>query len=203
MTIASGGPGAEERASRPRTAVWHDGKHKRTEVAGDHHADDGDLFTAACAGEPESDDGSRVTGYAHAGDAQADADAAAAGHDHAVAEPGTGLTLVAIMQKLGADLTALTHGIITEDSSGRAQRCRHGRARPIAPEELERIHRTRRRNVGVRATGRGCARSIGRAARCARTSRMDVVLERLHDVQRGCVACHTRSRERLRTNPPR
>ena len=123
---------------------------------------------------------------------------AAAEHTHAA--EGEGEELLPIMQRLGTSMAALTHGLMTEDSATVATNAAAIAAHaPIAPAELERISQA----LGDRmaeferldaAVHDGSVR-LHEAAAAGRT---DEVLTRLNEVQRGCVACHTQFRARLR-----
>ena len=157
------------------------------------------LLTTACAGGEEDLRGDPAPA---AVDTAADADAA---HDHAPAAPGGGQTLLVIMQKLGSDMAALTHGIMTEDTALVARSAADVAAHPdIAPGELARIQA----ELGTAMAEFERLDAVVHEASvalhdAARTGDMDAVLSRLHEVQRGCVACHTQFRERLRTAAPR
>lgn len=171
-------------------------------------------FTAAaCAGQPDQapsgDDDAAHDAAAATDDGSAagvhDAHAEEAGHSHAVAAPGEGETLLAIMVKLGADMAALTHGVMTEDTALvariAAEIADHA---PIAPGEIERIHT----ELGAEmAEFERIDEEVHEASvalrEVSRSGDMDAILGQLHEVQRGCVACHTTFRDRLRTNPAR
>lgn len=167
------------------------------------------FLASACAGagdDTPDDDGHSASDAqssgAQAGEPDDHADSEP-GHGHGTAEPGEGQTLLAIMQKLGVDMTLLTHGIMTEDTALVARSAADVAAHPdIAPEEVERIHAElgsamaefERLDAEVHEASVALSES-------ARTGRFSDVLDRLHQVQRGCVDCHTQFRERLRTNP--
>lgn len=168
------------------------------------------LFLAGCGGEPERDqpqaDGSVQDAAADAShdaqDAAADTGATEpAGHGHG--EAGTGEELLPIMQRLGTEMASLTHGLMTDDAElvarSAAAVAEHA---PIAPEELERIQRVLGDDMAafeqLDASVHAASVRLNEAAAAHRT---DEVLSLLNEVQRGCVACHARFRERLRTNP--
>lgn len=121
---------------------------------------------------------------------------------HAPAEHGEGQALLPIMQHLGSQMNALTYALMTDDTatvaSSAAAIAEHV---PIAPEELERIHRVLGTAMtefeALDASVHSAAVQLAEAADSGRT---DAVLDRLGEVQRGCVACHAQFRERLRAD---
>lgn len=124
---------------------------------------------------------------------------------HPAAAPGEGKTLLAIMQELGVQMTSLTHGIMTEDTALVARSAvaiaEHA---PLAPEEIERIHGVLGEEMHEFERVDTEVHEASVALRdAAQAGRMNEVLDRLHQVQRGCVACHTRFRQRLLTSPTR
>lgn len=161
------------------------------------------LLTVACAGEREDPPayGGPAPDADHAGDAPADHTEET--HGHGTAAPGEGQTLLVIMQKLGVDMAALTHGLMTEDTALVARSADAVAAHPdIAPGELERIHTELGASMSEFERLDAAVHEESVALRdAARAGDMDAVLDRLHEVQRGCVECHTRFRQRLLTNP--
>ncbi len=159
------------------------------------------FLLAACSTEGDSAPGD-VPADTVVAEADHDMEAEPVDHAHA-AEPGEGRTLLAIMQDLGVQMASLTHGIMTEDTAlvarSAAAIAEHA---PIAPEELERIHTAlgadtpefERLDTEVHEASVALHEAAG-------AGRMGDVLDRLHEVQRGCVACHTSFRQRLLTNP--
>ena len=164
---------------------------------GERGSTGGSADTLAVA--PASTGGSADT-HAAAGDTAA---ADPSGHAHAA--EGEGLALLPIMQKLGADMTSLTYGLMTDDAAlvakSAATIAEHA---PIAPAELERIHGVLGTEMAEfeRLDEEVHAASV-RLSQAAEGGRTAEVLTRLNEVQRGCVACHTKFRQRLRTNPSR
>ena len=126
-----------------------------------------------------------------------------AGHAHAGA--GEGEALLVIMQKLGTSMTALTYGLMTDDAAmvatNAAAIAEHA---PIAPAELERIHAAL---GGEMAEFERLDEAVHTASvqlhQSAEAGLTQDVLSRLAEVQRGCVACHVKFRERLKTTPAR
>jgi len=171
------------------------------------------LLAGACSnGDRSGSEGAADTqnaapaGTGTAQDAPATADSVAAeGAGHAHAGEGEGESLLLIMQKLGTHMTALTYGLMTDDSAmvanGAESIAEHA---PIAPEEIERIH-------GVLGTDMAEFERLDEAVHTASVRLRDAaaagrtqdVLTLLGEVQRGCVACHSQFRERLLTNPSR
>lgn len=151
-------------------------------------------FLAACA-EPAKHDGhdSAASGGATA--------AAHGGGSHAAPGEG-GQPLLTIMQALGTEMNALTYALMTDDTAGVG---RHASAiaehAPIAADDLERIH-------GILGTRMAAFEAVDESVHvasvglheAARDGRTDVVVQRLGEVQRGCVSCHVQFRAELRTN---
>ena len=137
------------------------------------------------------------------GDSAGQASVAATGHAHA--PEGKGEALLVIMQQLGTSMTSLTYGLMTDD---RAMVARSAAAiaehAPIAPKELERIHGALDGEMAeferLDEAVHGASVQLHQAAEAGRTQD---VLTRLNEVQRGCVACHVKFRERLKTTPAR
>lgn len=124
-----------------------------------------------------------------------------AAHGHP-ASADSGMTLLAIMQRLGGNMTALTHGLMTQDTASvRLQAAAIAEHAPIAASDLERIKRALGADIAafdaVDESVHVAAVALRDAAQAGRTND---ILRRLHEVQRGCVSCHAQFRERLRTN---
>jgi len=157
------------------------------------------LAVGCSSGDPGAADGAVDTPTVAAESTAAEAD----GHPHAA--EGAGETLLVIMQRLGTHMTALTYGLMTDDSAmvakGAEAIAEHA---PIAPEELERIQ-------GVLGTEMAEFERLDvevhdasvRLRDAATAGRTQDVLALLGEVQRGCVACHSQFREGLLTNPSR
>jgi cytochrome c556 len=72
---------------------------------------------------------------------------------------------------------------------------------PISDAELQRIQRVLGPDMAkFEAVDESVHVASVRLHDAAQTSWGDEVVDRLSEVQRGCVSCHTRFRERLRTN---
>lgn len=173
---------------------------------------------SACGGD--ADDGSSTTDAATPGgtpaaggdsmaadeDAAGVADGAESDHGSAhAAAPGEGEPLLAIMQKLGTDMMTLTHALMIEDAEQVANAA-HAIAEhaPIAAEDVERIHRELGNEMPeFERLDEEVHQASVRLHEAAAAGRTDDVLARLNEVQRGCISCHTRFRERLRTNTAR
>lgn len=128
------------------------------------------------------------------------AESAADGHAHG----GTGepRSLLAIMQQLGTDMVSLTHGLMTDSAQLVAQ---HAEAiadhAPIAQDDIERIHTTLGDEMQeFERLDEEVHEAAVRLHEATESGDTDVVLTRLNEVQRGCMACHTQFRDRLRTN---
>jgi len=127
----------------------------------------------------------------------------ASAHASAHAHPaeGEGEPLLRIMQRLGTRMSALTYGLMTDDSAmvttSAAAIAEHA---PIAADDLERIRGVLGADMAEferldAAVHEGSVR-LHDAAAAGRTAD---VLTGLTEVQRGCVACHSQFRERLRS----
>ncbi len=132
------------------------------------------------------------------------ADTGTAGHSatgHAA--PGAnGQALLPIMQQLGTDMTALTYALMTDDHATVTRRAAAiANHAPIAAEEIERIHAALGPEMAAfEAVDESVHVASVRLHEAAQARQVDRVVERLGEVQRGCVSCHARFRERLRTN---
>ena len=150
----------------------------------------------------DADSATHVTGGTkdeHAGGGEAAGDHEAGGH--AVAD-GEGQTLLPIMQRLGSEMTALTYALMTDDYAtverSAAAIAEHA---PISAEELERIHAVLGSDMArFEAVDESVHVASVRLHEAARARQLDAVVQRLGEVQRGCVSCHVQFRERLRTN---
>lgn len=132
---------------------------------------------------------------------QASTDHAAAGH--AAADGGE--ALLPIMQRLGGEMTALTYALMTDDydavTRSAAAIAEHA---PISAEELERIHRVLGPEMATfEAVDESVHVASVRLHDAAKARQLDQVVDRLSEVQRGCVSCHVQFRERLLTKPVR
>ena len=157
------------------------------------------IAASACRRESEPEAGSSPA--ADAVDTAAATDAA----EHAHGGTGAAKLLLPIMQKLGTDMTALTYGLMTDSAAlVAASAAAIAEHVPIAPGELERIHGVLGDEMAeferLDAAVHQASVKLHQAADAGRT---DEVLGLLNEVQRGCVACHTRFRTRLLTNPSR
>jgi cytochrome c556 len=106
------------------------------------------------------------------------------------------------MQELGVRMAALTHGLMVDSAELVAHNAKlMAEHAPIAADELARLQRTLGRDMAEfeRIDTETHGRLVRlRDAAAARAS--DDVLTRLNEVQRGCVECHSRFRNRLRTD---
>jgi cytochrome c556 len=150
----------------------------------------------------EADSPAHVAGAAtdeRAGGGREESGHAAGGH---AASTEAGQALLPIMQRLGSEMTALTYALMTEDDAAvtrsAAAIAEHA---PISAEELERI----RAELGAdmarfEAVDESVHVASVRLHEAARARQPDLAVQRLGEVQRGCVSCHVQFRERLRTN---
>lgn len=140
------------------------------------------------AADPEASDHAPVVEVDHGG-GPAD--------DHA----GEGQSLRIIMQQLAADMAAMQHALWLEDFDQVEARAAAIAEHPhMSPEELARI----RQELGAElaafeAADEAVHEASVRMHEAARSRETGAVLDALAEVQRGCVACHERFRERLGT----
>ena len=124
------------------------------------------------------------------------------GHGAAGAE---GQALLPIMQRVGNDMMTLTHALMTDDYET-VERSATAIADhvPISTAELDRVRGVLASDMGTfEAMDESVHLASVRLRDAARERRLDLVVERLGDVQRGCVACHAQFRQRLRTDSAR
>lgn len=162
------------------------------------------LAATACDAAEERGDVSRDTVAATAPDSAAHV-ATTGSDEHADAghaAPGAeAQALLPIMQRLGSEMTALTHALMTDDHAtvtrSAAAIAAHA---PVSAAELARIRTTLGPDVAVfEAVDESVHVAAVRLHEAARAGRPDAVVQRLGEVQRGCVSCHVRFRARLRT----
>lgn len=118
------------------------------------------------------------------------------------AAEGEGRALLPIMQELGVRMAALTHGLMVDSAELVAHNAQlMAEHAPIAAEELDRIKST---IGGDMAEFERIDNEVhGRLVRLREAAAAGLpadVLARLNEVQRGCVECHGRFRDRLRTS---
>ena len=156
---------------------------------------------AADAGS-SSRDSSPAAGVSATGERPA-AEHAGEGHDaDGHGADAAGQALLPIMQRLGSHMATLTHALMTDDYQA-VERSAAGIAEhvPISAAELERIRRALGPDMPVfEAVDESVHVASVRLRDVARERRLGLVVERLGEVQRGCVSCHAQFRERLRTD---
>lgn len=154
------------------------------------------LLVAGACGAPPAESG--------AGD---DAQAAAAHQepphtDGAAVMAHEGLPLRAIMQRLAGDMASFSYALWLEDYDGMTAHSAAMADHPhMAPGEIRRIEATLGQDMpAFEAADEAVHQASVWLHEAARARRIDEVLEHLGEVQRGCVSCHTRFRDRLRTD---
>lgn len=120
-------------------------------------------------------------------------------HGHGHGHDTDGQSLHDIMHGLGAQLLALTYGLVIDDQAAvvrsAAAIAEHA---PISREELERVRKVLGEDMGgFEALDEKLHRDALRLHEAAEAGRTDDVLTRLNELQRTCVACHTQYRDRL------
>jgi hypothetical protein len=129
-----------------------------------------------------------------------------AAHDHEPSGAGAaegGQALRPIMQQLATDLAGLTTRLWVDDYAGMAEPAgRIAGHTQISADELARIKAALGAEMAGFETADAAVHDAALALRAAVEAHdSDAVVARLADVQKGCVACHSTYRERLRTSP--
>jgi cytochrome c556 len=142
----------------------------------------------------------------HADTGRGDSPVATSGIDaHATAgdRPQEGLALRPIMQELGGEMAKLTTALWIEDFAGiTASASAIADHAHISEPELSRIQRVLGEEMRAFETlDREVHEASVRLHEAAQARALDTIVDALGEVQRGCVACHSRFRERLRTTP--
>lgn len=125
----------------------------------------------------------------------ADVDSGHAAH----IRPGEPAPLLVIMRQLNADMQALTTALMTDDREGvvgsAAAIANHA---PIAHDDVERIrHELGPEMADFERIDEEVHDASLQLSEIAVTGQMYEVIDRLADVQRGCIACHTLYRTEL------
>lgn len=157
------------------------------------------VLTSACS--QSASDGQADA--AHADTTHAAGGAAAAGHTAAGhAASSGGQALLPIMQKLGSEMSALTYALMKSDYPTVEQRAAAiAEHAPISAEELERIRTVLGPEMAkFEAVDESVHVASVHLHDAARSRQPGQVVERLGEVQRGCVSCHTQFRQRLVAN---
>lgn len=117
-------------------------------------------------------------------------------HDHADGEP---MAFLAIMRQLSVDLNAFTHALWLEDYAQMSERARAiAHHPPTDPADRERFQQI----LGDEWAGFQEADHVVHEAseelhEAVEEGDLGAILDRLNDLQRGCVSCHTDFRDRL------
>lgn len=153
--------------------------------------------TGDTAEQPATTDTAAADEHLHDAAAPAAGDSAAAGEQDALA-------LRPIMQQLATAMAGLGQALWVEDyqtMAGYAERIA-GHSH-IAPDELLRISTTLGPDTaGFTAADEAVHEASVRLRDAVVARDRDAILARLAEVQQGCVACHSRFRERLKTTQP-
>jgi len=147
--------------------------------------------------------GDQATPDDHAG-TRVQPDQAAASHEHPVAAPDEGESLLAIMQRLNTDMTGLSQALWMEDWSVMTARAAAiANHAPIAATEIERIHAILGEEMhAFEEVDEAVHTAAVRMHQSAEARDLQDFLAAFSDVQQGCVSCHTSFRDRLRTVTP-
>lgn len=111
--------------------------------------------------------------------------------------------LLSIMMGMSVDMTGLMQALWLEDHAALAERARHlAEHAPISEAEVARIASVLGADMeAFEAADATVHDAAVRMSRAAEAGDIERVLDELATVQRGCVACHTQFRDRLRTTP--
>lgn len=133
----------------------------------------------------------------------AEAHSTGSAHEHGPAAPGEGQTLLVIMRQLSVDMAAVSQGLWLEDWETMTDRSGALAAHaPIAAEEIERIHGILGGEMpAFEELDEAVHQASVRMHEAAEARDMDGFVDAFTESQRGCVSCHTRFRDRLRTVP--
>lgn len=113
-----------------------------------------------------------------------------------------GEALRPIMQRLAGDMVGFMYALWLEDYPAMAERA-HALADhvDISPAEMRRIETALGPDMaGFEEADHRVHEASERLYEAAQARQLNTVLDQLNEVQRGCVACHTKFRDRLRTD---
>lgn len=124
---------------------------------------------------------------------------------HAGADTGAApeaLPLRPIMQRLASDMAGFSHALWLEDHAEMTARAAAMADHPhISTEEIRRIEAALGPDMPAFEEADEVVHIAAiRMQEAAAARRQDEVVTRLGEVQRGCVSCHSRFRDRLRTD---
>lgn len=113
------------------------------------------------------------------------------------------LPLVVIMRQLSSDLAAFSYALWLEDYQEMTARAASIADHPgMTAEEVQRIQTELGPEMAdFLEADEAVHQASVRMHEAASEQQLDAILDNLAELQRGCVACHTRFRERLRTVP--
>jgi hypothetical protein len=162
------------------------------------------LLVAPAACGRESNPSASGAGAAADSGAQHSATAAGteAGHGAAPAHAGDeGLPLRPIMLQLADDMAGLSQAIWVADYPQMVERSRAIAEHPhVLAEELRRVERALGTDMAAFEEADELVHAAAaRLHEAAQARQIDAVLEQFATLQRGCVACHMRFQDRLRT----
>jgi len=160
------------------------------------------LLMTACA-DPGADAGGEPGSrpVAGGGDSVAVVDPAAGGGE---SHDGEGLPLLVVMQRMTVDMAGFAQGLWLEDFTEMTARADAIANHPhMSASEVQRIQAELGDEMpAFEEADETVHQAALRLHEAARASDLDAILETLSEVQEGCVACHTRFREQLRTVQP-
>ena len=121
---------------------------------------------------------------------------------HGDGASGEALPLRPIMQQLGSNMAGFTQALWLEEYALMEEFAEGIATHPnISDEEMERIRAELGQEMDAFVAADEAVHEASVRLHAAAESRdVDRILERLHEVQVGCMACHTQFRERLRSD---
>lgn len=152
-------------------------------------------FAIACQGQPAPDVEDLAIDPIQ--DEMAQHDAA----DHADTDH-EGQTLRTIMQQLSVEMAGLSQALWMEDYTAMTRHAMAIAEHPhMLPEEIDRIAGTLGAEMpAFEAADEAVHESAVQLHEAVEGQRLDELVSTLGEVQEGCVSCHTRFRDRLRTD---
>lgn len=159
------------------------------------------LLAPACGDTPPADSGAEDDAVLDATREAVDTSSIdTSGQEAGVQEE---LPLVVIMRQLSSDLTAFSNALWLEDYQEMTARAASIADHPgMTAEEVQRIQTELGPGMDdFLEADEAVHQASVRMQEAARDQQLDAILDNLAEVQRGCVACHSRFRERLRTVP--
>jgi cytochrome c556 len=161
------------------------------------------LLMTACADADTSDERGSAPGPAR-GDSVAENERSAGTTGEHDLHDEEGLPLLVVMQRMTVDMAGFAQGLWLEDYTEMTARADAIANHPhMSASEVQRIQaELGDEMVAFEEADETVHQAALRMHEAAGARDLDAILEALSEVQEGCVACHTRFRDRLRTVQP-